>query len=563
LPGGPRESYGGESIFATIRRAGSRSSLSANDDWTEHLMAANPDHVEVPAVQVRQWLPEWDEMSFGGEHQARPKEHFYVFSLAASTLKNLSGIQRREADAGQRRADDLGIQRRHDPERSTEIRQFVRFGFPWSELGDRQRASGKFDDLKKPGWLPTAIVVNILAPADERAGERVVDGDLIEIHDQPSGISTVVLPQGASSATWRPEGLQPLEVIDGQHRLWAFDPGQYADDFELPVVAFHGLDLSWQAYLFWTINIKPKRINASLAFDLYPLLRTEDWLQRFEGPTIYRETRAQELTELLWAFPGSPWFHRVNMLGERGIGGVTQAAWIRSLTNSFIKAWEGPGVRIGGLFGAPVGHDALALPWTREQQAAFLIYAWERLAGAIHNSEDEWAVALREDEEASEQDELFGGEDDPDARLDSEARNDPAFSGRFSLLNSDQGVRGFLQVVNDVCYSMADDLALRSWPMDRADPESDLSGVRDALEDLESQPVAAVVTELADALAHFDWRSSSHPSLTDEERTRKGAFRGSGGYRELRRQLLAHLESEAGPPVSQVASSLRDTLKMR
>jgi hypothetical protein len=49
------------------------------------------------------------------------------------------------------------------------------------------------------------------------------------------------------------------------------------------LVAFHGLDLSWQAYLFWTINIKPKRINPSLAFDLYPLLRSENWLDKAEG----------------------------------------------------------------------------------------------------------------------------------------------------------------------------------------------------------------------------------------------------------------------------------------
>ena len=87
-------------------------------------------------------------------------------------------------------------------------------------------------------------------------------------------------------------------MIDGQHRLWAFEGEELAGDYELPVIAFVGLDLSWQAYLFYTINIKPKKINTSLAFDLYPLLRTEEWLNKFEGPAIYRETRAQELVEL-------------------------------------------------------------------------------------------------------------------------------------------------------------------------------------------------------------------------------------------------------------------------
>jgi hypothetical protein len=79
---------------------------------------------------------------------------------------------------------------------------------------------------------------------------------------------------------------------------------------------------------------------------------------KFEGHPIYRETRAQELTEALWSHPESPWFQRINMLGESGGRGMaTQAAWIRSLLASFVKSFEGPGITIGGLFGAPVGSD--------------------------------------------------------------------------------------------------------------------------------------------------------------------------------------------------------------
>ena len=64
-----------------------------------------------------------------------------------------------------------------------------------------------------------------------------------------------------------------------------------------------GLDRSWQAYLFYIINIRPKKINPSLAYDLYPLLRTEEWLTKFEGHVIYRETRAQELVDLALVSP--------------------------------------------------------------------------------------------------------------------------------------------------------------------------------------------------------------------------------------------------------------------
>jgi hypothetical protein len=70
-----------------------------------------------------------------------------------------------------------------------------------------------------------------------------------------------------------------------------------------------------QAYLFWTINIKPKKINPSLAFDLYPLLREQIWLESGETVHVYRESRAQELTEALWATPMSPWHRRINILG--------------------------------------------------------------------------------------------------------------------------------------------------------------------------------------------------------------------------------------------------------
>jgi len=49
-------------------------------------------------------------------------------------------------------------------------------------------------------------------------------------------------------------------VIDGQHRLCAFEE-ELNGEFEVPVVALQGLDIGWQAYLFSSINISPKRIN--------------------------------------------------------------------------------------------------------------------------------------------------------------------------------------------------------------------------------------------------------------------------------------------------------------
>src|SRR5439155_23557944 len=130
----------------------------------------------------------------------------------------------------------------------------------------------------------------------------------------------IKLPYSDKTARWIPKSLEPFEIIDGQHRLWAFDEaigeGELPGDFELPVVAFHGLDIGWQSYLFWSINVSPKRINPSHAFDLYPLLRAQDWLETFSELKIYREARAQEITELLFIHPRSVWHQRINMLGE-------------------------------------------------------------------------------------------------------------------------------------------------------------------------------------------------------------------------------------------------------
>ena len=165
--------------------------------------------------------------------------------------------------------------------------------------------------------------MNILNPEfpDQRKGRSVADGDHVRIQDGDGLTARVLLPDGFASPLWRPRALPPIEIIDGQHRLGAFDDPQELGGYDLPVVAFYGLDVTWQAYLFYTINIRPVRINASLAFDLYPLLRTERWLEdeQPQGPRVYRETRAQEIVRALYGHPNSPWLDRINMLGEPGM----------------------------------------------------------------------------------------------------------------------------------------------------------------------------------------------------------------------------------------------------
>jgi hypothetical protein len=494
-----------------------------------------PARTSVPALRVRQWLPEWDAVGFDAErHRRRPEPCFYAFALPAAVLKRLTGVHKREARAGEPRTEELSTQRLHQPERSREIGEFVRFGFPWSELSPRQRAD-EHADLRKPGWLPTAILLNILREGEVRNGRRVAAGDLVRVEPGDGSRATIHLP--AADSAWEPGGLHPFEVIDGQHRLWAFEARDTPASFELPVVAFHGLDRSWQAYLFWSINIKPKRINASLAYDLYPLLRGEEWLERFSGPFVYRETRAQELVEVLWAHPESPWRGRINMLGEPGAGQVRQAAWVRSLVATFVRASAGPRVRIGGLFGARPREHRPAVPWTRPQQAAFLVGAWARLAGAIDRARPEWARALRR----------RGAE--------------PLMFAADSLLNTDQGVRAWLAALNDLTVVREAELGLAGWELDEVGDARDHGDVSRALAGLRGQTaLCAHLDALARAAAGFDWRTAGAAGLDEGQRTLRLTFRGSGGYAQLRRRLLRHLAEGEEADIARAAAAVLEVL---
>lgn len=501
------------------------------------------DELRVPALKVPQWLDAWNSIPFDeSEYRRKPDPFFFQFSMPASLLKRYTGVHKREAKSGERRGEELNTQRFHNPDRSREIKQFVNFGFPWSDLSDKQRADPNNAELRKPGWLPTAILINILSPGEIRGTRELAAEDAVTVNSDDGKLAEIVLP--SSDEKWDPsEGsLHPFEVIDGQHRLWAFEDVEVPDTYELPVVAFVGLDRSWQAYLFWTINIKPKRINASLAYDLYPLLRSETWLEQFSGAFVYRETRAQELVEIMWGHPMSVWKDRINMLGAQGDKNVRQAAWIRSLVATFVRNIEGPRVKIGGLFGPVAGEEEASIPWSRPQQAAFLIKAWKELSDAIDETEPTWAKVLAE-HDASETDES------------------PMMFAPDSLLNTDQGVRGYLAVLNDLTVLKLSELDLATWTMDGSDETKDLSDVTEALDDLDRQTqIAEFLKSLGADAASFDWRTAGAPGLTPEAEMLRHGFRGSSGYGQVKRAVLKHLRDHGSPSVAETAETAIEKL---
>ena len=489
----------------------------------------------IPAIFCKQWLTDWNDFPFSElQGRSRPPEELLVFSMSAQQLRKLSGVYVRKREG----SDATGIQRLHEKDRSHKISEYVRAGYPYGDLSQKQKADPESASLKKPGWLPTAIVVNFLKPGDERRGKTLDANDALIISPRDGG-AEINLPSGVTEGTWEPKGLSPVEVIDGQHRLFAFDESSgLPDDFQLPVVAFHGLDIGWQAYLFWSINVSPKKINPSHAYDLFPLLRTQDWLERVSSVHVYREARAQELVDLLYRHEQSPWKGRINMLGERKSGWVSQAGWVQAIFNSFLS----PGGRSRkGLFSANLSSTQGPLSWSRPQQAAFLIFIWRLMQDAVHEKLDGWPTQLR---------------DASGKQIDFGDKHDPAFVGSKTLLNQEQGVRGFCLAVNDVLYVAAGELELDSWSSQDLDAgETRSEDIDECINELEGQPFAKDLRLAIEKLAEFDWRSSDVPGLTPEEELMKAAFRGTGGYGRVRQELLALL-SKQNSALGKIATNL-------
>lgn len=483
--------------------------------------------IDIPVLVVRQWLKTWDLAEWHpDEGLPEPPKQFYVGSVSISLLRTLSGVSHREIPDRRDNAPETGYQRPHDRERSEKVARYMKWGYPLSS--QKSLSPMECKDLIHPGWLPTAILVNILGAGETRRRT----GNTVSL-EAKSAIS--IVDKGAIASvcgqvrSFGENELAPLEVIDGQHRLYAVDEldGEF-EDYDVPVVFFSELTPQWQAYLFWVINVEPRKINPSLAFDLYPELRSQSWLEKGEWIKVYREHRAQELAEAMWRHPDSPWFSRIELMGKRIPGHVSNAAFIRSLMASFVRPYKS-GVRIGGLFGSIDRKGAkYAVPWKRAQQAAFLIRIWQHVSRAVDSSSAAWVHSF--------------------TRKRSEFEGDKsAFSSQYSLMATDQGVRAILTAFN-AALQINENLALDEWYMSDVTDQPDVSSVSSALGSLEGfKTIDAFLGKVAKALVQdVDWRTSSHPELTEEQKLAQGAYRGSSGYAALTRKAMSALRGVLG-----------------
>ena len=535
---------------------------------------------KIPALIVHQWLHGWDSVRFrGSEYRRRPGPSFYVLSIPAVTLKRLTGITRRQRPDARPPSEETAVQRKHIPERSVEILRFLKYGFPLSKLGAK-KADRDRDVLQMPGWLPTSILVNIDETA-AKSGEKPLKDRLVIEQSETNTLAYFHLPTLIDDPRWVPERY-PLQIIDGQHRLWALDDEMERkfgetrppdiEAFEVPVVAFYGLAPTWQAYLFYTINQLPKRIDTSLVFDLYPLLRTQEWLLRFEGPNIYRETRAQDIVTALWSHPESPWKGRILRFGGRKKGAVTQAAFIRALLASFIKSYEPAGrAGIGGLFGSRRGHHEPFLNWDRDKQAAFLIISWNKLLEAVRTTKASWAKHVSEDENDKTDlliEELgldFGAIDSAEIKPRQDVIKVKAFSGGGTLIATDQGIRGYCSIVNDLVW-LANEWQLinvSDWRNTEEIESGDRAITRFIRRFERDVPTAdEFLRDLARAAAQFDWRSSSVIPDDDPAHRVQASYRGSGGYKLLRRELLKTVGKHGSQAIKKLIRANSEKLRL-
>jgi len=166
----------------------------------------------------------------------QPFGTFFVTVIPADLLRKVAFSDRvRVAEADSSGYRVTGTQRRQREER-------------WAEIG-------KFIDTAE-AVFPTSIVL----AANYREDGLLEDGGS-RWSIEPGNPATLVIPTDEPLAS----------VVDGQHRLWAFDFANDSSRADMPLACSVFLDLPnpYQAYLFATVNFNQKKVDRSLAYELW------------------------------------------------------------------------------------------------------------------------------------------------------------------------------------------------------------------------------------------------------------------------------------------------------
>lgn len=216
---------------------------------------------------------------------------FFVGVMPAVELLKICEFDYRRIRENDGYKDFLGIQRQLKSDRVTAIRKYIN---------------------TSDATFPTSIVVSI----DDRCATLVQEEgcatlEIAEYLDEENPDMSIRLGNAAS-------------IIDGQHRLKAFEGDGRPATFDVSVSFFIGVDDATEATVFSTVNLAQTKVNKSLVYDLFSLEKTRS-----------PERTCHEVAVAMDKLPESPFFERIKRLGTTTEGRIdetlSQATFVRGL----------------------------------------------------------------------------------------------------------------------------------------------------------------------------------------------------------------------------------------
>jgi DNA phosphorothioation-associated DGQHR protein 1 len=215
----------------------------------------------------------------------QPLGNFYAFSLRADALNKITYSLPAE------------VRERLEHEESENKGGYSIFGSQRTEKKTRLQEIASYIQTTD-ATFPNAI---ILAANYSQEGLYIEDEKLQwTTRDQGNGFWNLEIPSQDTPCA---------SIIDGQHRLHAFKhlpPGAPERAMELLCVVFLELPTPYHAYVFATINFNQKKVDRSLAYELFGFDVDERPAQLWSP-----ETLAVYLTRLLNTEDGSPMYRSI------------------------------------------------------------------------------------------------------------------------------------------------------------------------------------------------------------------------------------------------------------
>lgn len=221
----------------------------------------------------------------------QPIGSFFVGVMPAVDLLTICEFDYRRIRENDGYKDFLGIQRQLKSDRVSAIQKYIN---------------------TSDATFPTSVVVSV----DDRCATIIPDKgwstlEISEYVDEESPEMSILLENSTS-------------IIDGQHRLKAFEGDWRPDTFDVSVSFFIGVDDATEATIFSTVNLAQTKVNKSLVYDLFSLEKTRS-----------PERTCHEIAVAMDKLEASPFFEKIKRLGTSTEGRVdetlSQATFVRGL----------------------------------------------------------------------------------------------------------------------------------------------------------------------------------------------------------------------------------------